>query len=545
MPVLNSPDDVLRTPRGVPAEKHAGQGALEGGSVNHRHVPLTELDADVPLDPGERGLLPDREDHIVAGDADRLQHAAPLPPILFVPLHPVELHADQSAILHQEAAWGVILHDLHLFFLGILQLPRGGLEVDARPPGHHLHVHPAHPLGGAAAVHRRVPDPDDQDPRPDRFQVAEVNRFQPVDADVNVPGVVLTTGQIELLALRSAAAHEHGVEPLREQIPHAVDGAVIVNLHTHVHDVPDLLIQHPGWQAEGGDIGAHQPPGSVQLLEDVAVVTKGGEIVADRERGRAGADQSDPPAILLGRGAGQKVANLAPMVGRHPLESADGDRRALDPNPPAGGLAGTVAGAAQNSGKHVRFAVEQIALGEPALRDESNVLRHVGMGGACPLAVDYLVVVSRVADIGRGHGTSSGGERGDDYFGPFPESRNGRAWKLGETYETGLSSKHVCNPGHQQGSRSTDASRGEPSRTVHPSSLVSQRGSARLTAPDAAGSGDATPRTQVADAVHRLREVTVRRTGICLASGACLRRSRCTGRGSDGARFQLKPGGWS
>ena len=35
-------------------------------AIDHRHVPLVELDAEVALDPGEGVLLADRENHIVA-----------------------------------------------------------------------------------------------------------------------------------------------------------------------------------------------------------------------------------------------------------------------------------------------------------------------------------------------------------------------------------------------------------------------------------------------------------------------------------------------
>ena len=41
-------------------------GRLHGHVVDHRHVPLVELDADVALDPGEGVLLADRDQHVVA-----------------------------------------------------------------------------------------------------------------------------------------------------------------------------------------------------------------------------------------------------------------------------------------------------------------------------------------------------------------------------------------------------------------------------------------------------------------------------------------------
>ena len=68
MAVLDRPDDVLRSERRVAAEEHARPRRLEGRLVDHRHVPLVELDAEVALDPREGVLLADREDHVVAGE---------------------------------------------------------------------------------------------------------------------------------------------------------------------------------------------------------------------------------------------------------------------------------------------------------------------------------------------------------------------------------------------------------------------------------------------------------------------------------------------
>ena len=53
-----------------PPKKTPGSVRLEGHLVDHRHVPLVELDAEVALDPGERVLLADGEDDVVAGDDD-------------------------------------------------------------------------------------------------------------------------------------------------------------------------------------------------------------------------------------------------------------------------------------------------------------------------------------------------------------------------------------------------------------------------------------------------------------------------------------------
>src|SRR5687767_7102005 len=53
MSVLHRPDDVLRSPRRIAAEENAGQGRLHRRLVDDGHVPLTESDPDVSLDPGK------------------------------------------------------------------------------------------------------------------------------------------------------------------------------------------------------------------------------------------------------------------------------------------------------------------------------------------------------------------------------------------------------------------------------------------------------------------------------------------------------------
>src|SRR5688572_31416503 len=55
--MLHGPDDVLGPPRRVTTEEDPRARALHRGAVDDRHPPIVELDADVPLDPGESVLL--------------------------------------------------------------------------------------------------------------------------------------------------------------------------------------------------------------------------------------------------------------------------------------------------------------------------------------------------------------------------------------------------------------------------------------------------------------------------------------------------------
>src|SRR5436189_167188 len=80
----------------------------------------------------------------------------------------------------------VVDDDLDLLLLGVLELPGRGLEELARPARHDLDVGRAEAFRGAAAVHRRVADADDEHALLDRRDVPERHRLEPLDADVDV-----------------------------------------------------------------------------------------------------------------------------------------------------------------------------------------------------------------------------------------------------------------------------------------------------------------------------------------------------------------------
>ena len=64
-------------------------------------------------------------------------------------------------------------------------------------------------------------------------------------------------------------------------------------------------------------------------------------------------------------------------------------------------------------GKDVRLAVEHVRVGVPALRDQPDVLGHVGVRRTGPLAVDDLVVVAGIATlVGCTRNLSQGGATG-------------------------------------------------------------------------------------------------------------------------------------
>src|SRR4029077_11270452 len=76
---------------------------------------------------------------------------------------------------------------------------------------HHLHVIAAEPARRAAAIHRGVAATKHDHALADALDVAERDRGQPVDADVDVLRRFLAAGNVELAPARRAAADEDGV----------------------------------------------------------------------------------------------------------------------------------------------------------------------------------------------------------------------------------------------------------------------------------------------------------------------------------------------
>ena len=192
--------------------------------------------------------------------------------------------------------------------------------------------------------------------------------------------------------------------PLSSSAFEAVDRRVVADVDAHVEDVADLLVEDLLGQAERRDVDAHQAAGPRQLLEDRDLVAERHQVVGDRERRRARRRCSATrlPFFSIGRRR-QQVLDVAAMVGGDALQPADRDRLAVDAPAPARRLARPVARAPEDAREHVRLAVEHVGVGEPALRDQPDVFRDVGVRRTGPLAVDDPVVVVRVANVGWTH----------------------------------------------------------------------------------------------------------------------------------------------
>src|SRR5205823_471587 len=120
-------------------------------------------------------------------------------------------------------------------------------------------------------------------------------------------------------------------------------------LDAHLDDAVNLLVGDRFGQTEAWNLGPHHAAALGVAVEHHAVVTERQQIAGDGQGGRAGADQRDTLAVLLLGYRRQKAADVALVVGSNALQPTDRDRFLLDPAAPAGRLARTVAGAAENA----------------------------------------------------------------------------------------------------------------------------------------------------------------------------------------------------
>jgi hypothetical protein len=193
--LFDGPDDVLRTKRGIAAEKHPGVCGVESQLVDDRHAPLVEVDAKIALDPGKCVFLTDGEHDVVgrhelfAGD---LLGGDPPPGIQLV-FHDVEQHALELATFADEGLGRTVDDDLDVLFLGVLEFPGRSLEELARLAGDDPDALRAKPHRCAAAIHGRIADTDDQHLLADGLDVLESHRLEPGDADMHMCRIVITT----------------------------------------------------------------------------------------------------------------------------------------------------------------------------------------------------------------------------------------------------------------------------------------------------------------------------------------------------------------
>ena len=168
-------------------------------------------------------------------------------------------------------------------------------------------------------------------------------------------------------------------------------------------------------------------------VEQHAFVPERREVAGDGQRCGTRADQRDPLAVALGGALGQAIANVFLVVGGDALQPADGDRLGLrllvtallDAAAAARGLAGPVAGAAQDARKDIGLPVDEVGVAVAARRDQANVFGNRRVRRARPLAIDDLVEVVGLGDIRRFQTCfSCGGDRSSSFSGGAPSRKH-------------------------------------------------------------------------------------------------------------------------
>ena len=232
--------------------------------------------------------------------------------------------------------------------------------------------------------------------------MAERDRRQPFDADVDIGGGFLAAGDVELAAARGAGADEDRVVILVEQLLQAVDAMAALELDAEVEDVIGLLVDDRVRQAELWNLAPHHAARLGIGIEHGAVIAERREVARYRKRSRTAADQRDALAVLRQR-LRHPVLDVVLEVGGDALQAADRNRCFLDAAAAARRLARTIAGASQNSGKHIRFPVDHIGVAITPLGNQTDVFGNWRVSGAGPLAIDHFVKVVWRRDISRFH----------------------------------------------------------------------------------------------------------------------------------------------
>ena len=196
--------------------------------------------------------------------------------------------------------------------------------------------------------------------------------LEPVNADMHVREIVITTGNFEILSAWRPATHEHGIEPECEQFLHAGNRLIETQIHSSVGNHVDLFTEYLCGQTEGGYVGAHQAAGFALLFTYRHFIAERQKIIGNGERGATGSNAGDALAVFTGGQRWQALDDLTFLIGCRALQTADGHW--LFVHPPAA-----------TSGKNLEI---------PGRYDD---LAHVHIG------IDWLesVAFGHVSSIGR------------------------------------------------------------------------------------------------------------------------------------------------
>ena len=215
-------------------------------------------------------------------------------------------------------------------------------------------------------------------------------------------GGLLAAGNIELAAARRAGADKDRVVVLAKQLFQAVDALAAFELDAEIEDVIGFLVDHRIGRRNFGIWCPHHAAGLGVGIEHGAMVAERCEVARHR-RAKRDRRRRSRCACRYSRAARHAMLDVVLEVGSDALQPADRDRRFLDTAAAAGGLARTIAGAAQDSRKHVRPPIDHVGVAIAAFSDQADVFGNGCVRGTGPLAIDHFVKVVRRRDIGRFH----------------------------------------------------------------------------------------------------------------------------------------------
>src|SRR6266436_8272492 len=300
----DGPDDVFWPESGVAAEEDLRIGRLHGFRIDLGHVPAIELDAYVALDPGERVLLADCHEHVVALHMDmglaRRNERAPALGVVFG-LHFFEKHARQAAADMREFLGHQEIEDRNAFVHCVFLFPGRGFHLLETGTHHDLDLVAAETPRGTAAIHRRIAAAQDDNAPAYFVGVAERDAGEPVYADVDVCAGFLASGNFELTPARRAATDKDRVMAFAEKRFHGIDALAQTQLGPQLEDVIYFFIEHGFRQAEFRDLRAHHSARAGIRIIEHAVIAQGQEIARHCERCGTRADQRDALAVFLRR----------------------------------------------------------------------------------------------------------------------------------------------------------------------------------------------------------------------------------------------------
>src|SRR6185295_1844472 len=269
---------------------------------------------------------------------------------------------------------------------GVFLFPGRRLHFLEAGANDHFHVFAPEAAGGTATVHGGIAATEHDHALADLVDMSERDVREPVDADVDVGGGFVAARDLEVAAARRAAADEDRVPAFGQQRLHAVDALAADELDAAFEDVVALLVDHGLGQEEFRNLRAHHAAGLRVLIEHGALIAERREIARNAERRGTAADERDALAVLHLRRTRQARGDVVLEIGGDAFEAADRDGIFFNAAASAGGLAGTVAGAAEDAGEHVRAPIDHVGVAVATRGDQPDVFRDWRMRRAGPLA---------------------------------------------------------------------------------------------------------------------------------------------------------------